>query len=131
NVWLFDGSGRQMRGVTIVGGTSSTLLAELPALPNDAYRLMYHTRDDIDLHQTRGSIVFGVGHRIDRLGLPEMIAPPSFGETTVRWLELAGISTLVGVTAAWLVIIPTLRRHASPETLRPLLARAPGRLTML
>jgi copper transport protein len=130
-VWLFDGRGRMVPGVRIVGGSSSALVAELPPLQKDAYRLMYHTRDDIDLHQTRGAIVFGVGHAVDRLGQPDMVAPPSFGETTVRWLELAGISTLVGVAAAWLLIIPTLRGRASPETLRPLLSRAPGRLKAL
>src|SRR3979411_613546 len=86
----------------------------LPQVPTGSYRLTFVTRDRVDLHQTAGSIVFGVGTAPAetapspcRLGLG-LSAPPGEpapapqpvparpSEFVLRWLGLAGLGALVG-----------------------------------
>jgi len=108
---LYERDGSRVAGTSLEpaeGGSS--LVVTLPALPNGAYRLAFQVRDDTDLHETGGAIVFGIGEPVDLAPQPVTAAAPSYLETASRWLELGGICLLVGLVAALLVILPSLGR---------------------
>jgi copper transport protein len=76
----------------------------LPPIPNGSYRLSFSTRDSVDLHETAGSIVFGVGEAPVLTSTPPQPAPPRLTEVLLRWLALAGLSAILGgLTVALLV----------------------------
>lgn len=108
---LYREDGSRVAGTSLeLAEGGSSLAVTLPALPNGAYRLAFQVRDDTDLHETGGAIVFGVGEPVDLAPRPVTAAPPSYLETGSRWLELAGICLLVGLVATLLVILPSLAR---------------------
>lgn len=76
----------------------------LPRLEKDSYRLTYDIRDSVDLHQTRGSIVFGVGVTPTTTGSSET-TPTRPAEVAFRALATAGVSLLAGglLWAFWLL----------------------------
>src|SRR2546423_2823065 len=57
-----DRFGRHMRDLTVETspGTSSVLAIDLPPLGQGVYRLVFEAWDDTDLHETQGTIGFGV-----------------------------------------------------------------------
>jgi copper transport protein len=126
-VTLQDDAGQPVDGALIDAGAgaSSTLAVQLPTLPRGVYRLAFRARDDTDLHETRGTIVFGVQRAADVQGQPAVSPSPSYLETGVRWLELAGTCLVVGVVAVWLFILPAVGRR------RPLSAAVRTRLVWL
>ena len=103
-------------------GISSLLTVDLPALPEGVYRLDFRARDDTDLHETAGAIVFGVRQVADVPVSSQVVPGPSYVETGTRWLELAGTCLLIGIVAVWLGILPVAGRG------RPVTAAARGRL---
>ncbi|HXM58821.1 MAG TPA: copper resistance protein CopC [Candidatus Dormibacteraeota bacterium] len=123
-VRLTDRAGHRIDGYTInaAGGVSSLLTIALPPLPQGVYRMDFRARDDTDLHETGGAIVFGVGQVADYRVQPEVVPGPSYVETGTRWLELAGTCLLVGIVAVWLGILPAAGRR------RPVTAAARARL---
>jgi copper transport protein len=113
DVELENGDGRRLLGPTIEEGpgVSSTLTVDLPPLRPGVYQLDFQARDDTDLHETAGVIVFGVGEAAN-IQVPATVPPgPSYLETGTRWLELAGTCLLVGIVAVWLGILPALGRR--------------------
>jgi copper transport protein len=112
-VELQDSAGRRLLGPTIEPepGVSSQLTIDLPPLRKGVYRLDFQARDDTDLHQTVGAIVFGVGAAADIQLRPAVTPAPSYLETGTRWLELAGTCLLVGVVTVWLGILPAVGRR--------------------
>lgn len=127
-VELEDRSGRRLLGPSIEPGpgVTSDLTVDLPPLPLGVYKLDFQARDDTDLHETAGSIVFGVGRAADIQLQPAVTPSPSYQETGTRWLELAGTCLLVGVVTVWLGILPAVgrRRTLSVWTRTRLLAIA-------
>jgi copper transport protein len=117
-VELHDSAGHRLLGATIDPefGASSQLTIELPPLRRGVYRLDFQARDDTDLHETAGAIVFGVGAAADIQLQPTVIPTPSYLETGIRWLELAGTCLLVGVVTIWLGILPAVGRRRSLST---------------
>jgi len=103
-------------------GVSSLLTIDLPPLPEGVYRLDFRARDDTDLHETGGTIVFGVRKVADIAVASQVVPGPSYLETGTRWLELAGACLLVGIVVVWLGILPVAGRG------RPVTAAARGRL---
>jgi copper transport protein len=99
-------------------------VVNLPSLPKGAYRLSYTTWDSIDLHQTGGSIDFGIGQAAAFAADTSTAAGPSYVETGTRWLELAGIALLIGVATVWLGVLPGIRRRFAAEAVQPALASA-------
>src|ERR1700693_5795230 len=73
----------------------NVVFVSLPPLPNGSYRLSFSTRDSIDLHETAGSIVFGVGEAPVLTSTPPQPAPPRLTEVLLRWLALAGLSAIL------------------------------------
>jgi copper transport protein len=112
-VELLDRTGRRLLGPTIepLPGVSSQLTIDLPPLRSGAYRLDFRARDDTDLHETAGAIVFGVGAAADIQQQPAVTPAPSYLETGTRWLELAGTCLLVGMVTVWLGILPAVGRR--------------------
>lgn len=124
---LQDRDGRRLSGPAIDtgAGVSSLLTIELPPLAQGVYRLDFRARDDTDLHETGGAIVFGVGQAADIQVRPQVAPGPSYLETGTRWLELAGTCLLLGIVTVWLGILPAAGRG------RPLTAGALRRLLTL
>jgi len=71
-----------------------TVLADLPALSPNTYRLSWRTLSRDDLHRTSGVIVFGIGRQVTAAGSTEP-APRGF-EAVLRWLLLAGFAAAIG-----------------------------------
>jgi copper transport protein len=126
---LVNASGHSVRGASIqqTDANRSILIIDLPSLPQGAYRIQYTARDNTDLHSTGGAIDFGVGQAA-ALATPALGADrPSYPETGARWLELAGITLLIGVVTVWLGIVPALPHPAKSAPHHRDFAGTPGR----
>ena len=66
------------------------------------------TRDRVDLHQTAGSVVFGVGTAPAETAAAPQPAPARPSEFMLRWLGLAGLGALVGGLLMALLVAPRL-----------------------
>jgi copper transport protein len=107
-VGLVDAEGRAhpIMSVSVDPSRSTRLVVALPSLTRDTYRLSFSTRDPIDLHVTRGSVVFAIG------SAPSLASQgPSFGEVrvaevTLRWLGIIGLSVAVGGIVFLLAVLP-------------------------
>ncbi len=87
-------------------GSKNIVLIDLPKVPEGSYRLDFSTRDSLDLHETAGSIVFGVGVAPPTsLNLPQP-APPRPVEFILRWVVLAGFCLLCGGLLFALLLAP-------------------------
>jgi copper transport protein len=67
------------------------VVAALPALPDDAYRISWHTLSSDDLHTTDGVLVFGIGRSVAAAGDAE--PTPGIAEPLLRaavFVSLAG-----------------------------------------
>ncbi|TMC05604.1 MAG: hypothetical protein E6J41_21530 [Chloroflexi bacterium] len=115
DVQLLDRNGHRLLGPMVepMPNVSSELVIALPPLQQGVYQLDFQARDDTDLHETAGDIVFGVGEAADIQAPAVVPAAPSYLETGIRWLELAGTCLLVGVVAVWLGILPAVGRRRS------------------
>jgi copper transport protein len=117
-VMLENRAGTRVDGLAIdaVPGVSSVLTVEMPSLRQGVYRLDFRARDDTDLHETAGAIVFGIGEAADIEVVSQAPQGPSYLETGGRWLALAGMCLLVGIVTVWLGILPVAGR-GRPVTL--------------
>jgi len=88
-----------------LAGQPNFVVVNLPQIPNGSYRLDFSTRDTVDLHETAGSIVFGVGEAPATASPAPVPVPPRPSEVVLRWLALAGLSAILGcLTVALLVV---------------------------
>jgi copper transport protein len=97
-------------------GRHTRLLVRLPALRHDAYRLTFSTRDGEDLHQTDGSMVFGVGVTPADAPAPVAASPPVPVEAATRLVSFAGLAALLGGLLLALLVLP--RAVAPGQVLR-------------
>jgi copper transport protein len=94
-----------------LGADRNQLVVTLPTLAKEAYRLSYQVRDPVDLHQTTGSIVFGIGTTpvidggADRQGA-------KFAESLFGWLARSGLVALVGAVGM-IMMLRLRKRHAT------------------
>jgi copper transport protein len=72
-----------------------TLVVPLPELANDVYRLSFSVRDPVDLHETAGSVVFGVG-RVPELASTTTEPFPSPVDLAIRWISRGALVALLG-----------------------------------
>jgi copper transport protein len=84
----------------------------LPRIPTGSYRLTFITRDRVDLHQTAGSIVFGVGTAPAETAPAPQPAPARPSEFLLRWLGLGGLGALLGGLLMALLVAPRLQEGA-------------------
>ena len=82
------------------------LVVKLPPLGHDSYRLSFKTRDSVDVHDTEGSIVFGI--TVAPALKSEAAASPaaSGSEVLLRWLLFSGLAGLVGGLLLALFLLP-------------------------
>ena len=86
----------QLTSVVTDRTTPNVVVVGLPQIPTGSYRLTFVTRDRVDLHQTAGSIVFGVGTAPTEVASAPQPAPARPAEFLLRWVGLAGLSALIG-----------------------------------
>jgi copper transport protein len=85
------------------GSDHRQLVVTLPTLVDDAYRLTYDVRDPIDLHETSGSVVFGVGTTpaidggIDSRGA-------QLGDSAFGWFARGGLALVIGGVAMMVLL---------------------------
>ena len=84
------------------------VVVKLPEIPNGSYRLAFSTRDRVDLHQTSGSIVFGVGVAPAPTRPTPDPAPARPSEFLLRWVGLTGFAALCGALILALMVVPGL-----------------------
>jgi copper transport protein len=72
----------------------STIVADLPDLPRDTYRVAWQTLSSDDLHRTSGTLVFGV--RTSVRPAPFHETPPLPGEAAATGLLLLGLALGLG-----------------------------------
>ena len=107
SIQLIEVSGARYTPTSVHAAPSapSVVVIGLPPLPNGSYRLSFSTRDSVDLHETAGSIVFGVGEAPVLTSTVPQPAPPRPTEVVLRWLALAGLSAILGsLTIALLAV---------------------------
>src|SRR5438132_10626640 len=88
--------------------TPNVVTVALPQVPTGSYRLTFVTRDRVDLHQTAGSIVFGVGTAPAGVATAPQPAPARPAEFLLRWVGLAGLAALLGGLLIALLVAPRL-----------------------
>lgn len=107
---IVDGDGRHWALTSIAVRTAATaglaatdnteapmeVLAGLPALPANTYRVVWSTLSSDDLHVTSGSIVFGVHRQVVAAASAPIPAGPGVREPVVRALMLLGLALLFG-----------------------------------
>ena len=124
-ITLVDGDGRHwsVTGLALRGSDGAsvteeadteepvTLVAGLPALPPNTYHVSWRTLSSDDLHNTSGTLVFGVGRQVTAAGTAGPVGPGP-RETIARALGLLGLAVLLG--GAGLVLL-----HAGAARHRP------------
>ena len=108
---LRTASGTEIKlGPLAFGSDHRQLVITLPPLADDAYRLSYDVRDPVDLHETSGSLVFGVGTTpVIGGGVASQGAKPD--DSLFGWVARGGLALVMGGLA--MIMILRLRpRHA-------------------
>ena len=110
SVELVEASGAhfQARSVVVDKATPSVVAVNLPEIPNGSYRLSFTTRDLLDLHQTAGSVVFGIGVAPPIGHAAPIPVPARPSEYLLRWTGLAGLAGLFGGLLLALMVVPRL-----------------------
>lgn len=93
------------------------VVADLPPLGQDAYRVSWQTLSSDDLHQTKGILVFGVGREVAAAGSIE--PAPDWIEVMLRWsiflaLAIALGGLLVGRAITWAGTAAATAGRAAP-----------------
>lgn len=103
-------AGGQRYNVSVIADPIEPILVvvKLPQIPNGSYRLSFSTRDRVDLHQTAGSIVFGVGVAPAATRPTPAPAPARPSEFLLRWVGLSGFAALCGALILALLVVPGL-----------------------
>jgi copper transport protein len=111
---LVEASGKHYspRAVT-VDKTVPVVSVDLPDLPDGSYRLSFTTRDGVDLHQTSGSVAFGVGVSALAPRTAPVPAPAKPSEYLLRWVALSGLAAMLGGLLVALLILPRLAESAA------------------
>ena len=103
----------QPRSVVVDSSLPLVVAVNLPDLPVGSYRLSFTTHDRVDLHQTSGSIVFGVGIAPAPALAVSAPAPARPAEYLTRWAGLGGLAALEGGLLLALFVVPRLADSAA------------------
>ena len=107
---LADSAGRQTvipdAGISVDSQYPNRLVVKLPELGHDSYRLSFKTRDSTDLHDTEGSIVFGVAEAPSLKRQTAVTPVASWTEVLFRWVIFSGLAGLVGGLLFALFLLP-------------------------
>ncbi|MCU1657893.1 MAG: Copper resistance protein, partial [Pseudonocardiales bacterium] len=100
---ITDSSGRHylptaQRLVHTASGASTEepaqVVADLPTLPDSAYRVSWQTLSSDDLHRTSGLLVFGVNEPVKASAFAEPAPRPE--EAALRWVLFASLAMALG-----------------------------------
>ncbi len=99
---LVDSTGKHYRATSIRLASDpdadteepSEVVATLPPLGRDAYRLSWQTLSSDDLHRTNGILVFGIGQAVTAAGFAEPRPAPD--EVALRTLIFVSLALAVG-----------------------------------
>ena len=107
---LVEAHGTRYVATSVVTDSSvpNVVTVGLPKVPTGSYRLTFVTRDSVDLHQTAGSVVFGVGMAPGAASSAPQPAPARPAEFVLRWLGLAGLTVVLGGLLIALLVAPRL-----------------------
>src|ERR1700736_4613594 len=107
---LVEAHGMRYQATSVVTDRAvpNVVTVGLPQVPKGSYRLTFVTRDRVDLHQTAGSIVFGVGTAPAGEATAPQPAPARPSEFVLRWIGLAGLGALIGGLLMALLVAPRL-----------------------
>jgi copper transport protein len=125
-VSLSDAAGRPVTGIDkhVDPGNSTVLVVSFPKLRPDAYRLSYSVLDQVDLHRTTGSVVFGVGGRPGLASESATAYGPGLADASLRLVDRGALAVLLGVLLMVVVVLPRgahrmpLLSRLSPRLLR-------------
>ena len=109
-VELVEAGGTRYQPLSVVVDKVQPLLVTvtLPTIPVGSYRISFTTHDRVDLHETSGSIVFGVGTAPASARAIPTPAPAKPAEYLTRWAGFAGLAALDGGLLLALFIVPGL-----------------------
>ena len=109
---IFDANGSERPGVRVAQGPSpKDLRVTLPHLATGAYRIAYSTVSELDLHATRGAIVFGAGTTAPPIAEAASATPrTSVTESVAHIFDLISLSLLIGVSALLAAGLPAVVR---------------------
>ena len=112
HIKIFDASGTERAGVRVTrGGSQKELRVTLPKLATGAYRIAYSTVSELDLHATRGAIVFGAGTTAPPIAEAASATPrTSVTETVAHIFDLVSLSLLIAVCALLASGLPAVVR---------------------
>ena len=82
------------------------VIADLPTLAPKAYRLVWRTLSDDDLHPSTGSIVFGVQQAANLAPIETGASTPQVSEVMLRWLNFLALAGLIGSLSVALLVLP-------------------------
>jgi copper transport protein len=101
HVQIFDANGAERLGARVRSGAGPReLRVTLPKLPTGAYRVAYSTASQVDLHATRGAIVFGAGTAAPAITAAPSAAPATdITETVAHVFDLLALSVLIAICA--------------------------------
>ncbi|MDQ1727221.1 MAG: copper transport protein, partial [Frankiaceae bacterium] len=98
----------------------SEIVATLPDLAPDSYRISWRTVSSDDLHATSGVLVFGIGQAITASGWHENA--PGATEAALRWLLFLGIAGAAGALLLTRLIARAARAASSDRRYEALAA---------
>jgi copper transport protein len=107
---LVEAHGMRYQATSVVTDRAvpNVVTVGLPQVPKGSYRLTFVTRDRVDLHQTAGTVVFGVGVVPGTASSAPQPAPARPAEFVLRWLGLAGLTVVLGGLLIALLVAPRL-----------------------
>lgn len=115
HVEITSGSGRRVRvgRVRVESGEQdleapSSIVARLPRLGQDTYRVSWETLSADDLHRTAGLLVFGVGRTAQPMGAGSVTLEPRSEEALLR----GGLLIAAALAAGGTLALHVLRRAA-------------------
>jgi copper transport protein len=105
-------------------GRPTTIVADVPALPPEIYRVSWRTLSTDDLHVTSGVFVFGVQRAVAHQAGQVSDPLPPLGELVIRAFVMLGAAVAVGAGTVFVLLGAEV--DAVPAVRRRLLAVAAG-----
>jgi copper transport protein len=117
NAVVGDTAAPSGRHLTITGGgafeaTSTAVVIGLPELGSGAYQVRWRVVDALDLHVTRGVVVFGVGQSAGPSAAVSDPWPPWL-PAAASWLQLLAVVLLIGALTVGWALLPSVTSAGS------------------
>jgi copper transport protein len=112
NLVVGDTAAASTRHLTITGAgpfeaTSTTVVIGLPELGAGAYQVRWRVVDALDLHVTRGAVVFGIGQSAGPSAAVSDPWPPWL-PAAASWLQLLAVVLVIGALTLGWALLPSV-----------------------